>query len=48
MALGRLQTRVLMGIEGLEPQQTRDRAKEASERFVRAYRRLPVADAPGP
>ena len=41
MAMGRLQTRLLMGIEGFEPQQARDRAREAAERFVRAYRRSP-------
>ncbi len=43
MAMGRLQTRLLMGIEGFAPQQTRDRAQEAAYRFVRAYRRSPDA-----
>ena len=43
MALGRLQTRLLMGVEGFEPQQARDRAREAAHRFVRAYRREPDA-----
>ena len=39
MAMGRLQTRLLMGIEGFHPQQAIERAQEAAERFVRAYRR---------
>jgi TetR/AcrR family transcriptional regulator, mexJK operon transcriptional repressor len=41
MAMGRLQTRLLMGVEGFQPQQVHDRAREAAERFVRAYRREP-------
>ena len=41
MAMGRLQTRLLMGVEGFESQQARDRAHEAAHRFVRAYRRAP-------
>ena len=47
MAMGRLQTRVLMGIEGFQPQQLNDRAKEAATRFVKAYRRDTPATAPG-
>ena len=40
MATGRLQTRLLMGVEtGFEPNQIAERAAEAAERFVRAYRR---------
>jgi len=39
MVLGRMQTRLLMGLEGYEPDQARDRAREAAGRFVRAYRR---------
>ena len=45
MAMGRLQTRLLMGIEGFQPQQARDRAQEAAERFVKAYRREELASA---
>ena len=45
MAMGRLQTRLLMGIEGIEPQQALDRAKEAAERFVKAYSRPAAATA---
>ena len=41
MAMGRLQTRLLMGIEGFEAKQARDRAREAATRFVKAYRRAP-------
>ncbi len=37
MALGRLQTRLLMGLEGLEREQAVARAQEAAIRFVRAY-----------
>ena len=37
MAMGRVQTRMLMGLEGFEPEQARSRAAEAAERFVRAY-----------
>ena len=40
MATGRLQTRLLMGVDsGFEPGQAPARAAEAAERFVRAYRR---------
>lgn len=39
MAMGRLQTRLLMGVEGFEPEQARARAREAAHRFVKAYRR---------
>ena len=39
MAMGRLQTRLLMGIEGFEPKQARERAEEAASRFVKAYQR---------
>ena len=40
MATGRLQTRLLMGVEsGFEPDQIQARATEAAARFVRAYRR---------
>ncbi|WP_174300075.1 TetR/AcrR family transcriptional regulator [Caulobacter sp. S45] len=40
MATGRLQTRLLMGVEsGFEPDQVAARAEEAADRFVRAYRR---------
>ena len=42
MATGRLQTRLLMGVEsGFEPGQVPARAAEAAQRFVRAYRRQP-------
>ena len=41
MATGRLQTRLLMGVEsGFEPDQVTARAAEVADRFVRAYRRL--------
>ena len=40
MAMGRVQTRLLMGLDGFAPDQARSRAKEAAERFVRAYGRL--------
>ena len=44
MATGRLQTRLLMGVEsGFEPGQVPARAAEAADRFVRAYRRPPPA-----
>ncbi len=44
MATGRLQTRLLMGVEsGFEPDQVEARATEAAVRFVRAYRRAPTA-----
>ena len=44
MATGRLQTRLLMGVEsGFEPGQVPARAAEAADRFVRAYRRHPPA-----
>ena len=46
MVLGRLQTRLLMGVEGFEPQQARERAQEAAERFIRAYRRENLAAPP--
>ena len=39
MALGRLQTRLLMGVESFEAVPAAARAREAAERFVRAYRR---------
>jgi TetR/AcrR family transcriptional regulator, mexJK operon transcriptional repressor len=39
MAFGRLQTRMLMGVQGFDLDQARARALEAAERFVRAYRR---------
>ncbi len=40
MATGRLQTRLLMGVEtGFEPDQIVARASEVADRFVRAYRR---------
>ncbi len=43
MATGRLQTRLLMGVEsGFEPDQVEARAIEAAMRFVRAYRRSPA------
>ncbi len=42
MATGRLQTRLLLGVEsGFEPGQAPARAAEAAERFVRAYSRIP-------
>ena len=41
MAMGRLQTRLLMGVDGFNPDQARARASEAAIRFVRAYRRQP-------
>ena len=47
MALGRLQTRLLMGLEGSEAQQACERAHEAAERFVRAYRREPALQLAG-
>ena len=41
MVSGRLQTRLLMGVDsGFEPGQAPARAAEAAERFVRAYRRI--------
>ena len=44
MVSGRLQTRLLMGIEsGFEPGQAPARAAEAAARFVRAYARDPIA-----
>ena len=46
MVSGRLQTRLLMGIEsGFEPGQAPVRAAEAAARFVRAYERIPAAPA---
>ncbi len=43
MATGRLQTRILMGVEsGFTPDQVPARAVEAAARFVRAYRRVPA------
>jgi AcrR family transcriptional regulator len=43
MATGRLQTRLLMGVEsGFEPDQVQARAAEAAMRFVKAYRRSPT------
>ena len=39
MALGRLQMRLLMGVEVFERERATARAREAAERFVRAYRR---------
>lgn len=39
MALGRLQMRLLMGMEGFQPGHAAARAREAAERFVRAYRK---------
>ena len=44
MTMGRLQTRLLMGLEGFEPEQARSRALEAAKRFVRAYAVLPPAE----
>jgi TetR/AcrR family transcriptional regulator, mexJK operon transcriptional repressor len=38
MAFGRVQTRMLMGVEGPTADEARRRAAEAAERFVRAYR----------
>jgi TetR/AcrR family transcriptional regulator, mexJK operon transcriptional repressor len=37
MALGRLQTRRLLGLSGLPPAQTELRAREAARRFIRAF-----------
>ena len=40
MATGRLQTRLLMGVDpGYDPHQLTARAAEVADRFVRAYRR---------
>jgi TetR/AcrR family transcriptional regulator, mexJK operon transcriptional repressor len=43
MAMGRLQTRLLMGVEGFEPGQAQARAREAAARFVKAYGRATPA-----
>ena len=49
MATGRLQTRLLMGVEsGFEPGQAPLRAAEAAQRFVRAYRRAASPWTPQP
>ena len=39
MAMGRLQTRLLLGVEGFSADEIRARASEAVAKFVRAYRR---------